>query len=181
MANDTSIAEALVPIVQDATNRFLDSRREALSKMKATATKGLVNSLAEDVSADVSRGMIEVLIKFERSGRYLDMKKGTHDGVSPELIKELTEWVKSLGAENFRKRHKSSRPPRDAAKLANSVAWAIAKRKQVKNKRRKRWWNRPKGYFINRLANEILAASGKEALKAVKDEFQRGQRLLNQA
>jgi hypothetical protein len=154
---DTISDEALIFVEQ-----FVEQRRAALKKRKAVSTGELVASLEYDVVKKATQDALSILIAFEDSGRFIDMRPSSrhHDQWGRNAIDRIADWVARKGVSSFIDGYLKRRKylPREFQKLLLSIAWGIAIKRTSGKFRRTVWWNKAKTAGIAQLVNQIAAA-----------------------
>lgn len=176
-----NINEAIKEQMLDWVQHFIAQRKAALSKgKKGVATGALLNSFELEIDRVAKEEGIALLIAFNESGRFLDMKPSSmsNDAWGRDSIERLKAWVEKRGIGQFYAGYMEKHPNTGFRKginiqqIINNIAWGIAiNRSNGKFKRGKKWWNASKTAGIYDLINQVAAALPRPTLDAIKDQF----------
>lgn len=139
----------------------------------ALRKEGLIISgkLFESFRFRLSTGedMAEVLVLFEKYGRFRDIKKISFNKQPP--VNLIKEWVERVGISNFKyiPGYEEKKKPETETQAANRIAWGIA----LNYKKRDKVAVKPWGY--NKLMwaeiNELERNISKQFTQQMKDEL----------
>jgi hypothetical protein len=162
---------------------FVAQRKAFLSAKKINASGALQQSIASETVRQASAGIIETLIEFEDSGRYIDMKKLQPSKGGDLYILALENWLKDRGffakwRASFEDKYEGNRKysrissgkTRDARALSR-MAWGIAINRSNGKMKRKRWYNTPKTAALTELYNRVAANLPSIAADAITKQF----------
>jgi hypothetical protein len=183
----TSIEQIQAAIEAEATvwaNTFILQRKSFLENRKIVATGDLKESLKTETIRQASAQIIETLIEFEESGRFVDMKTLRPSKGGDIYIRALEQWLKDKGffqknRAKYEAKYESNRKfqritsgtTRDSRAL-NRMAWSIAITRASGKYRKRRWYNKPKSAAIGELFNRIAANLPSIANEAIINQFQ---------
>jgi hypothetical protein len=174
------IDDAIAEQMQDWVQHFIQERKAALQKgKKGVATGDLLNSFELQIEKMAREEGIALLIAFNESGRYLDMKsKNIHwDQWGRDAINRLEKWVANRGLGGFMpgylKRHPNTGIGKglNIQRIISNIAWGIATNRKNGKWQRKGVWNAPKTAATYELINKVAAALPKPTTDTIIQQF----------
>jgi len=154
--------EILQFLEQEATawaSEFVRDRVAFLRRRKIEATGELIRSLEFEVTAQAGRSVVELLLAFEESGRFIDMRRLQPPEGGADYIAALINWIQRKGlAEKFTRGYVRRRNLKQAPdRVLTYIAFGIARKRFNGKYRRRRWYNKNKSRSLSDLVNRIAA------------------------
>mgnify|MGYP000741763767 CR=1 FL=1 len=138
---------------------FVKQRVDFLRKRKIEASGQLINSIAASINQQARREAVELLLAFDDTGRFLDMKRLRPSGGGADYITALENWIREKGFEGkftqkFMQKYRLQKAPPN---VLNKIAWGIAMSRSTGKFRKKKWYNKPKTAAIGELFTNVAA------------------------
>lgn len=164
----------LAKITEQWAVKYISNRIAYLKKRGVVASGDLVGSFGQDVQANVSGVAVQSLIAFADQGRFIDMKRYSHDKWGRNAAARLSEWIKRKGVEKFvpgfLNKYKRKSPPPD---VINRIAWGIMVSRSNNKFRRRPWYAKSSAGAVSDLYNQIATANSKTTLINLKEYAER--------
>lgn len=150
--------------------QFVRDRTAELRRRKAVASGGLANSLEYEVRAQALNAGVEVLLAFEESGRFIDMRRLQPGPAGTDYIANLIRWIEEKGLKekmisNYVSRRKLKKVPE---RVLSYIAFGMARKRFNGKYKRTRWYNKAKSRQISQLYDDILAGLPEVLLRELK-------------
>jgi hypothetical protein len=162
--------------VEEICNRFMpnavDMLQARLKERKLVLSESLLKSVQGKLATNLQTAGADIVISFEMSGRYKDMKKMSYQGAMPP-VEAMLAYVQKVGVSKFKYvpgyQNAQSLPTADVA--ANRIAWGLAKSyvsgKKVKNNR---WFSKYfYGPIVMALVDELIEATGTSSIQILDE------------
>ena len=161
---------------------FIAQRKAALLRggKKGVASGDLLRSFEIEMSRKANEEGIALLMSFDDSMRFLDMKPKSfsYDAWGREAIHRLQKWIGKRGIGGFSAKYLRKNPNFGSRKgfnmqrMVSDIAWGIAISRQKGNFRRgKSVWNKAKTAGIYELINNVAAALPAPTADTIKNQF----------
>jgi hypothetical protein len=158
---------------------FIEQRKAALTRKKATTTGELSDSLDFEMTKQAGEEAASLLLMFSDHGRFLDMKPQSfhyeHDQWGRNAIERLQNWIERKGVSKFMegwlKKRGLIKTAQSYQKVLNSIAWGIALSRTKGEMRSKKWWNKSKTAGTANLQNNVVAALYEPVIETIVEEL----------
>lgn len=178
MSNNT--AAFVEQQAREMAERWMLSRRlkAGTEKGRGRAGRGVASGALSESLKSKSQfdqfGNGEVALAFEEYGRFLDMKKVSHDKWGRDMIDRLTKWVMRRGTEKFMLRFfeiYKYRPKVLDEATARRIAFGIAVGLTHGKFRRAAWYTKSRTAALYEAYNKIAAGLPDPVLKDIRENL----------
>ncbi len=153
---------------------FIAGRKAWLEKKGIRASGTLLSSLQQEVTETLEgAARVQIDILFADRGRYIDLKRQRVPAGGGDYIAELEKWIEEKGLrERFTQRYLRNRKVRRAPEtVLNQLAWAVAKSRHERYRRRSAWYNKAKAASVTDLYNQVAAGLPEKVAQEIKNAF----------
>jgi len=167
--------EGLTPDIQQSVDqqalifaKYLEKKLlESIGKTRAALTGELRDSIRVTVRKSTAQDLSSIILEFNDYGRFVDMAKLFWSKQPP--VDDIREFVEKIGLSKFKfiPGYKNSAPI-SQFKAAERIAWAIAKKKRVDWKhKRKKWKQDTLGIALSYLTHLVADKFAEFAVNAM--------------
>ncbi len=153
-------------------DRWMAARVANLTKRNVRASGNLNQSFGTIVSKGAGEIAVRVEVGFAEHGRYIDMKRYSHDKWGRNAMDRVTAWISKKGIQKFEagflKKYQLKKAPKD---MLNRMAWGIMVNRSNNKFRRKAWYAKAQGGGVTDLFNQVAANLPDEVIKDFKKGF----------
>lgn len=171
---EPEINEELAKVTEEWAVKYISNRIAYLKKRGVVASGDLIGSFEQDVQANTNGVAVQALIDFANQGRWVEMKRYSHDKWGRNAADRLADWVKRKGVAKFIpgfiKKYGRKAPPPD---IINRIAWGIMVNRTNNKFRRRPWYAKSSAGAITDLYNRVAETNSKQTLKTLKKYAQR--------
>lgn len=157
---------------QNWADQWMAARIANLSKRGVRASGDLNRSFGNVVAKGSGNVAVRVEVGFAEHGRYIDMKRYSHDKWGRNALERVTAWISQKGIQKFEagflKKYKLQAAPKD---MLNRMAWGIMVNRSNNKFRRKAWYAKAQGGGVNDLLNQVVAGLPGEVINDFKKGF----------
>lgn len=153
------IKTAIAAEMEQFAAEYIAGRVDFLRKKKIEASGALASSLAYELNRQARAEAVELLLAFEESGRFIDMKRLRPSEGGGNYIAALEAWISHKGladrfTRKFMDKYGLNKPP---ANVLNKIAWGIATVRGGGKVRRRAWYSKSRAGAVSDLYNRVAA------------------------
>jgi hypothetical protein len=159
---------------QEWVEEYIATRKAVLAKRRAVATNALVDSMGYALQ-QVAEGAVTNIIQlgFEEHGRYIDMRRLDPADGGVAYINALAKFIVDKGlyakfVQQYITRYRLRTPPEN---VLQKLAWAMAKSRAARSKRRTPWYAKSSAGAVSDLYNRVATGMPEIIMQQLKQQF----------